>query len=203
MGYIYKECKPEKSIFWYNIALNANKNDCDNILEFFKTLFDQTEIKYIDYLNENYDENGEKKNLHDIFNEESQISNLEDEVSEMEEQLRDIEDSDSDEYSELQELIDEKNEQIEKLEESKITEPTEEMIEEKINDLVDDAKQNPLNWLEDLGYSNTDLKDWVDYDSLAEGLRDSDGIGGMNGFNSDYDTTDFNGETYVVMQTNG
>jgi len=134
---------------------------------------------------------------------EDQISNLEDEVSEMEEQLRDIEDSDSDEYSELQELIDEKNEQIEKLEESKITEPTEEMIEEKIKDLVDDATQNPLNWLEDLGYSNTDLKDWVDYDSLAEGLRDSDGIGGMNGYNSDYDTTDFNGETYVVMQTNG
>jgi hypothetical protein len=132
---------------------------------------------------------------------EDQISELEDEVSDMEEQLREIEDSDSDEYNQLQELIDEKNEQIEKLEESKITEPTEEMIEEKVSELVEDATDNPLSWLENLGY--TDLKDFVDYDSLAEDLRDSDGIGGMNGYNGDYDTTEFNGKTYVVMQTNG
>jgi hypothetical protein len=44
---------------------------------------DENEIqKNIGYLNENYDENGEKKNLHDIFNEESQISNLEDSLNE-------------------------------------------------------------------------------------------------------------------------
>jgi len=134
---------------------------------------------------------------------EDQISDLEDEVSEMEEQLREIEDSDSDEYNELQELIDEKNEQIEKLEESKITEPTEDMIEEKVKELVEEATDYPLDWLKNLGYSDRDLKDYVDYDALAESVRDSDGIGGMNGYNGDYDTTEFDGETYVIMQTNG
>jgi len=77
------------------------------------------------------------------------------------------------------------------------------MIEEKVRELVEDATDNPLDWLINLGYSDTDLKDFVDYDSLAEDLRDSDGIGGMNGYNGDYDTTEFNGKTYVVMQTNG
>lgn len=134
---------------------------------------------------------------------EDRISELEDEVNEMESQLLDIEDSDSEEYNNLQNEIDEKNKQIEELEDRKITEPTDEMIEEKVDELVDDGMRDPLGWLKDLGYDKNSLKHYVDMDKVAEDIMRSDGIGGMNSYDSDYDTTEFNGETYVVMQTNG
>lgn len=191
----YKNLIDDIGIEGFNKSFIEENIDVDKVQE-------QAEQMYEDWVRQEPDSYFRDSDF-DNSEIEDQISKLEDEVSDMEEQLRDIEDSDSDEYNELQELIDEKNEQIEKLENSKITEPTEEMIEEKVKELVDEATANPLNWLKDLGYSDTDLKHYVDYDSLAESVRDSDGIGGMNGYNGDYDTIEFNGETYVVMQTNG
>ena len=134
---------------------------------------------------------------------EDRISELEDEVNEMESQLLDIEDSDSEEYDNLQNEIDEKNKQIEELEDSKITEPTDEMIDEKVNEIVDEEMRDPLAWLKGLGYGKETLKRYVDMGKVAEDIMRSDGIGGMNSYDSDYDTTEFNDETYVVMQTNG
>ena len=134
---------------------------------------------------------------------EQQISDLEDEVYDLEAELRTIEDSDSDEYNQLQELIDSKNEQIEKLEDSKMTEPTEEMIEDKVRELVDDALRDPYDYLKNMGFDSRSIFDFVDKEKMADDLSSSEGLGSMNNYNSDYDTFEFNDKDYVVMQTNG
>ena len=134
---------------------------------------------------------------------EQQISDLEDEVYDLEAELRTIEDSDSDEYNQLQELIDSKNEQIEKLEDSKMTEPTEEMIEDKVRELVDDALRDPYDYLKNMGFDSRSIFDFVDKEKMADDLSSSEGLGSMNPYNNDYDTFEFNGEEYVIMQTNG
>ena len=134
---------------------------------------------------------------------ENQISNLEDEVYDLETELKLIEDSDSDEYEQLQELIDSKNEEIEKLEDSKMTEPTEEMIEQKVEELVKDAVYDPYDYLKNMGFDSKSIFDFVDTEDLAKQLATDEGMGSMNSYNSDYSTFNFNGEEYVVMQTNG
>jgi chromosome segregation ATPase len=138
---------------------------------------------------------------------EDQISDLESEVYDLETELRTIEDSDSDEYNQLQELIDEKNEQIEKLEESKITEPTEDMIEEKVKELVEEATDYPLDWLKNLGYSDRDLKDYVDMNGVAKDIVDQDGLGVLSGYNGNYDDVYITGpdgtrHNFVIVRTN-
>ena len=121
----------------------------------------------------------------------------------MNEQIRDVRIQDLT-NSELQELIDSKNEQIDNLEDSKMTEPTEEMIEEKVQEFVDDAVSDPYDYLRNhLGLDSRSMFNYVDKESMAEELSSSEGLGSMNPYNNDYDTFEFNGEEYVVMQTNG
>jgi hypothetical protein len=134
---------------------------------------------------------------------ENQISNLEDEVYDLETELKLIEDSDSDEYEQLQELIDSKNEEIEKLEDSKMTEPTEEMIEQKVEELVKDAVYDPYDYLKNMGFDSKSIFDFVDTEDLAKQLATDEGMGSMNSYNSDYNVFEFNEKEYVVMQTNG
>lgn len=132
---------------------------------------------------------------------ETYISEMEDMKSELEDEQNEL-DSDSDEYNELQEKIEEVEENIEKAQDELDsievdTEPTEEMIDEKVQELVDDRMSDPIGFLREFGL---DLNDYIDKDALAQGLVDSDGYGIMNNYDGDYDTIDFNGETYYIMR---
>lgn len=134
---------------------------------------------------------------------ETYISEMEDMKSELEDEQNEL-DSDSDEYNELQEKIEEVEENIEKAQDELDgievdTEPTEEMIDEKVQELVDDRMNNPIGFLREFGL---EVSEYVDKDALAQGLVDSDGYGIMNGYSGDYDTIDFNGETYYIMRVN-
>ena len=136
---------------------------------------------------------------------ETYISDMEDRKSELEDEQSELEgDSDSDEYIELQEKIDEIEENIETAQEEldsiePDTEPTDEMIEDKIDEFVNDRMSDPIGFIREF---DLDINDFVDKDELAKGLIDSDGYGVMNSYNGDYDTIDFNGETYYIMRVN-
>ena len=132
---------------------------------------------------------------------ETYISEMEDMKSELEDEQNEL-DSDGDEYSEIQEKLDEIDENIEKAQDEldsiePETEPTDEMIEEKVQEFVDDRMGDPIGFLREFGL---DLGEYIDKDALAQGLVDADGYGVMNSYDGTYDTIDFNGETYYIMR---
>ena len=79
------------------------------------------------------------------------------------------------------------------------TEPTEDMIDNKVAELVRSVRRDPLEYLKDYGL---DIKEYIDEDELAQGLVDSDGWGIMNSYDGNYDSEEVNGVTYYIMRTN-
>ena len=128
------------------------------------------------------------------------ISTLEDllvdtnsKLDECEENCEEIENK----ISEIEDNINEAQEELDGIEPD--TEPTEDMINNIVEDRVYDAKRNPLGFLKDFGM---DWKEYIDKDSLAEGLVESDGYGIMSSYDSSYDTEEVNGQIYYILRIN-
>ena len=131
---------------------------------------------------------------------EERIEQLESQIEDLEQQKLEL-DSDDDNYYEYEEDLDNQIEALqEELDSIEVdTEPSEDMIENKVAELVRDVRRDPLDYLKNLGY---DIKDYIDEDALAQGLVDSDGWGIMNSYDGNYDSEDVNGVTYYIMRTN-
>jgi len=110
-------------------------------------------------------------------------------------------DSDDDNYYEYEEDLDNQIEALqEELDSIEVdTEPTEDMIDNKVAELVRSVRRDPLEYLKDYGL---DIKEYIDEDELAQGLVDSDGWGIMNSYDGNYDSEEVNGVTYYIMRTN-
>ena len=135
---------------------------------------------------------------------ESYIEEMEDLLSETEEEQRNLEDSDSEEYYDLDEKIKEIESNIETAQEEldgiePDKEPTEDMIERKLDDILDDVKYDYAAKLDEFGL---DIEDWVDKSSLAQAYVDSDGYGIMSGYDGSYETEYINEVAYIVMRIN-
>ena len=131
---------------------------------------------------------------------EQRIVQLESQIEDLETQQNEL-DTDREDYDELyedfQNHIDALQEELDSIEVD--TEPTEEMIENKVYELVRDVKRDPLDYLKNYGLP---IKEYIDEDALAQGLVDSDGWGVMNGYDGQYDSEEVNGVTYYIMRTN-
>ncbi len=101
----------------------------------------------------------------------------------------------SDAYDEVQEEIDNLQEILDEIEPDK--EPTEEMIDNKVQELVDRALNDPVSWLKDWGY---EIKDFIDEDSMVDYIFDSDGYSSMSSYDGDYDIENINGRDYYVFR---
>jgi hypothetical protein len=128
---------------------------------------------------------------------EQRIEQLESEIEIYEERLMDIEDSDSTEYEQTQDHIDSLQEELDGIEVD--TEPTEEMIENKVAEYVRDVRRDPLDYLKNYDF---DIKNYVDEEALAEGLVDSDGYGIMSSYDGGYDSIRYDGIDYYIMRIN-
>jgi outer membrane murein-binding lipoprotein Lpp len=124
---------------------------------------------------------------------ESQIEDLEIQQNELDTDREDYDDL----YEDFQNNIDALQEELDNIEPD--TEPTEEMIENKVAELVRSVRRDPLDYLKDYGL---DIRDYIDEDALAQGLVDSDGWGIMNSYDGNYDSEQVNGVTYYIMRTN-
>jgi hypothetical protein len=78
------------------------------------------------------------------------------------------------------------------------TEPTEEMIEEKLDEFVEDAKKNPTRWCN--GY-DIDMGQFVSTKKLAEYVVNSDGLGVLSSYDGSYDTQRINDTTFAIFRT--
>jgi len=134
------------------------------------------------------------------YEQEQRIEQLESQIEDLEQQKLEL-DSDDDNYYDYEEDLDNQIEALqEELDSIEVdTEPTEEMIENKVEELVRDVRRDPLDYLKNYGL---DFKEYVDEDALAQGLVDSDGWGVMNGYDGQYDSEEVNGITYYIMRTN-
>jgi hypothetical protein len=134
------------------------------------------------------------------YEQEQRIEQLESQIEDLEIQQNEL-DTDREDYDELyedfQNHIDALQEELDSIEVD--TEPTEEMIENKVYELVRDVRRDPLDYLKNYGLS---IKEYIDEDALAQGLVDSDGWGVMNGYDGQYDSEEVNGITYYIMRTN-
>jgi predicted nucleic acid-binding Zn-ribbon protein len=124
---------------------------------------------------------------------ESQIEEFEREQNELDTDREDYDDL----YEDFQNHIDALQEELDNIEVD--TEPTEDMIENKVYELVRDVRRDPLEYLKNLGLP---IKEYIDEDELAKGLVASDGWGIMNSYDGQYDSEEVNGVTYYIMRTN-
>ena len=134
------------------------------------------------------------------YEQEQRIEQLESQIEDLEQQKLEL-DSDDENYYDYEEDLDNQIEVLqEELDSIEVnTEPTEEMIENKVNELVRDVRRDPLDYLKNYGL---DIKEYIDEDELAQGLVDSDGWGIMNSYDGQYDTEEVNGVTYYIMRVN-
>jgi hypothetical protein len=132
------------------------------------------------------------------YEQEQRIEQLESQIEDLEQQKLEL-DSDDNNYYDYEEDLDNQIESLqEELDSIEVdTEPTEEMIENKVAELVRDVRRDPLDYLKNYGLN---IKDYIDEDELAQGLVDSDGWGVMNGYDGKYDSEEVNGITYYIMR---
>jgi len=178
--------------------------DEEGILDYFRDFYD-------DYIRNNIeayfdDDDFELTTEQEARKEqlESYIEEMEDLLSETEEEQRNLEDSDSEEYYDLDEKIKEIESNIETAQEEldgiePDKEPTEDMIERKLDDILDDVKYDFAAKLDEFGM---DIEDWVDKSALAQAYVDSDGYGLMNGYDGSYETEYINEVAYIVFRIN-
>ena len=104
-----------------------------------------------------------------------------------------VEEIESDIYD-YQQLIDDINENPE-------GDYNEQEIEDTIEGMVDDNKDDIFRTLKDRGYDNQDLLDFVDVDAAIDYVIRSDGYGSvLNGYDGTEDSYTINGEEYYVMR---
>ena len=134
------------------------------------------------------------------YEQEQRIEQLESQIEDLEQQKLEL-DSDDENYYDYEEDLDNQIETLqEELDGIEVeTEPTDDMIENKVDELVRDVRRDPLDYLKNYGLP---IKEYIDEDGLAQGLVDSDGWGIMNGYDGNYDSIDVAGETYYIMRIN-
>jgi hypothetical protein len=141
------------------------------------------------------EENNVRENLEDYFDEddfEYSDPEVQKRIDELEARL---EDSEID-----QEEADELNEELDELKDSDKTIP-ENLIEDKVEDLVNDLVDDPMTTIQNYGL---EIENYIDTQGFKEGLLRSDGIGHtLNTYDGDYDTIEFNDETYYILQIEG
>jgi hypothetical protein len=134
------------------------------------------------------------------YEQEQRIEQLESQIEDLEQQRLELDSEDDNYYDydeDLENQIEALQEELDSIEVD--TEPTEEMIENKVAELVRDVRRDPLNYLKEYSLP---IKEYIDEDELAQGLVDSDGWGIMNSYDGNYDSEDVNGVSYYIMRIN-
>jgi chromosome segregation ATPase len=194
-------------------ALNYAKSYIDEVgVDGFNQGFidDYIDTDYVRSYFSDWYEDDVRQNSEVYFNEsdyeltlaqEERKDQLENEISEYEERQSnlDSEIEDPDEYSrmydQIQDHIDSLQEELDNI--TPDDEPTEQMIEDKVESMLEDVERNPIYYIKEYG---ADIKDFIDENALAQGLVDSDGWGIMNSYDGQYDEVTVAGRDFYIMR---
>jgi signal peptidase I len=107
------------------------------------------------------------------------IEQAEKTISSLEEHYGSDDDSDIDEkIEELNERIEEYNDEITEIEENPEGEFPDDIMDEKVDELVNEVKRDPQQFMDDFGL---EWEDYIDKDDFIQGVIDADGYGGCIG----------------------
>lgn len=183
---------------------NFNKNfveshiDEDQVVEYFRDFYEQdvrdSPESYFD--DDDYELSEEQENrieeidaLIDVLN--NRLEELEDEIEEPSEYRK--------AYEEIELKIETLESEKEDIEEEK-QELTDDMVDDKVEDLLSNVRRDPLRALNDFGID--DLERFVNIDELVNDMIDQDGVGIINSYDGDYHVVYVQGVEYYVMRLN-
>jgi hypothetical protein len=161
---------------------------------------------YNDDVRENPDAyfNDNERQLSDEQNEKIEILNSRiEQTNELIERLENEMTGEDD--SEIEEQIDELNdrtteygEEIEEIESDPEGEFPDELIDDKVNELVSDVRYDPENFMDEFGLN---WEDYIDKDDFIEGVISADGYGScVSSYDGDYHTESVQSQTFYVVR---
>ena len=77
-------------------------------------------------------------------------------------------------------------------------EPTQEMVDDKVEDMIRTVKHNIVYYMKDFGM---DIENYIDKESFIDDVISEDGYGIINSYSGDYDSVTLD-EYYIVMRIN-
>jgi DNA repair exonuclease SbcCD ATPase subunit len=180
----------------FNQGFVEDHIDADEVADYFRDVYDDnirdSPESYFD--DDDYELSDEQEaRIEEI---ESLISVLENRLEELEDEIEEPTEY-SAAYDEIQERIDTLESEKDEIESSS-KELTDEMIEAKIEDLLEDVRRDPLRALEDFGIDDYDR--FINERDFIQAVIDEDGIGIINSYDGSYDTFYVNGQEYYVMK---
>ena len=111
------------------------------------------------------------------------------------------EDITPEERNQIVEKINGLDETIEEIKDDPQGDYDESAIENEVSDRVSEWENDIQGFIGNYGYDKNFIMDFIDTDSIADTVVNSDGYGSLlNSYDGDYDTFDINGTTYYVMR---
>jgi hypothetical protein len=173
-----------------------NNIDTDELSEYVRDMYenDVWQNPEIYFNNDDFELTDEQERRQEQL--EEYIERMEGQQSSLENEIEDP-DEYSDRYDEIQEMIDKAQEELDEIEPD--MEPTQDMVDGVVQDRIDEALRDPIEFIRGNGLN---LKNFIDGDELAKALVEEDGWGIMNGYDGQYESISINDTWYYVMRVN-
>lgn len=126
----------------------------------------------------------------------SRISQTENLISQLEDDFGDEEDIE-DKIDELNDIITELQDEIEEMESSPEGEYPQDLIDEKVEELLEDVRRDPEHFMNEFGL---EWEDYIDKDEFIQGVIDADGYGVANSYDGNVDEVRVNDILFYVMR---
>ena len=76
--------------------------------------------------------------------------------------------------------------------------PSQDMIDNKVEELLYDVKRNLIDYMKDWGFK---IGEYIDRQSAIEDIISTDGVGHiLNSYDGEYDEVDIDGDSFIVMR---
>ena len=182
--------------FWKNFL------DEDEIVSYFESVFEDDLAENPDAYFDDSDRMLDSKQMDEIKYSKTKIASIKNIIQELE-SLKD-EEEDEEKLEQLDERIEYMEDQIVELEdeiENIESEPEgdfpQELIDEKLADMLNDVERNPERYMEEYGLN---AEDYVDRDKFIEGVIDEDGYGQLSSYDGSYEIFNVMGTSYYVFR---
>ena len=177
----------------FNEDYLMNYIDIDSLVSYFESWYD-------DYVRDDWESIFEEDELPMSTEQKKRHEELDQEIEELYRKTRDTDNFpySSDERGEIYDKIEELEEERDDLTLSPEGEPTEEMIEEKVNNYLSDVRSYPQQYLKEY---ELDIEEFVNKDEVIEDAVDTDGVGqNISHYDGiEYDIT-IDGHDYYVFR---
>ena len=91
--------------------------------------------------------------------------------------------------------------EIEEIKDNPDGDPSDDDIEEAVENYLDDIRRRPGDWLEDMGFGSEQLFNYIDKDKLKDDLISDSNYGdALNGYDGNYDWIKVGNEDFIVMR---